>query len=122
MQKFTNLKVWQKSHEFTLAIYRLTATLPKNEQYGIAFQMRRAAVSVPSNIAEGAKRLSQREFERFLNVAEGSLVELQYLLLLCRDLGFADSSMIEPLTADAGAVAGMLTSLRTKVGRSAAAS
>ena len=83
MQRFTELRVWQRSHALALDVYRITATFPKAEQFGIVSQVRRAAVSIASNIAEGAKRQSRREYVRFLNVAEGSLAETESLLRLC---------------------------------------
>ena len=82
MQKFTELMVWQRSHKLTLEVYRLTSRFPADERFGITSQMRRAALSVPTNIAEGAKRISGSEFARFLNIAEASLAETEYLLMV----------------------------------------
>jgi four helix bundle protein len=82
VQRFTDLKVWQRSHALTLEIYRFTATFPTDERFGLISQLRRAAVSVPTNIAEGSKRQSNPDYARFLNIAEGSLAETEYLLLL----------------------------------------
>jgi four helix bundle protein len=84
MQRFTDLKVWQRSHAFVLQIYRLTGSFPNEERFGLTSQLRRAVVSVPSNIAEGSKRRSNRDYAHFLNLAEGSLAEADYLLLLTR--------------------------------------
>ena len=84
MQRFTDLKVWQRSHALVLAIYRATMSFPADERFGITSQLRRAAVSVPSNIAEGSKRQGRLDYARFLNIAEGSLSETQYLLMLAR--------------------------------------
>ena len=75
MQRFTELKVWQRSHEVTLEVYRVTACFPSAERFGLISQLRRAAASVPTNIAEGSKRQSNQEYARFLNIAEASLVE-----------------------------------------------
>ncbi len=86
MQDFRNLKVWQKAHELTLAIYKATASFPKEELYGMTSQMRRAAASVPANLAEGCCRQGDTEFGRFAQIALGSLSELEYHLLLSRDL------------------------------------
>jgi four helix bundle protein len=80
MQRFTELMVWQRSHRLTLEMYRLTSRFPAEERFGIISQLRRATLSVPTNIAEGSKRISSSEFARFLNIAEGSLAETEYLL------------------------------------------
>ena len=87
MQRFTELKVWQRSHGLALQLYRLTAAFPVEERFGLVTQIRRAAVSVPTNIAEGSKRQGKLDYARFLNIAEGSLVETEYLVMLSRDLG-----------------------------------
>jgi four helix bundle protein len=97
MQRFTDLKVWQRSHELTLEVYRVTASFPSAERFGLISQLRRAAASVPTNIAEGSKRQSNQEYARFLNIAEGSLVETEYLLMLSRDLGFLARDSSEAL-------------------------
>jgi four helix bundle protein len=92
---FRDLTVWQKAHEFVLAMYRFTESFPDCEKYGLAHQMRRAAVSVPANIAEGFGKRSQAEKSRFLNIAEGSLEECRYYLILAQDLDYGDSSVDE---------------------------
>jgi four helix bundle protein len=119
MQRFTELKVWQRAHALVLAVYRLTASFPADERYGLTSQLRRATVSVPSNIAEGSKRRSNHEYAHFLNLAEGSLAEAAYQLILSRDLGYATPAAVEPLTAEADEVARMLNALRLKVEQSA---
>jgi four helix bundle protein len=86
MQDFKRLKVWQKSHSLTLKIYYATSTFPDRERFGIISQMRRAAASVPANIAEGCGRYGRAEFRQFLHLSVGSASELQYFLLLARDL------------------------------------
>ena len=115
MQRFTELKVWQRSHALTLEIYRITASFPKSERYGLTSQLRRAATSVPTNIAEGSKRQSRIEYARFLNMAEGSLAEVEYLLMLSRDLGLLERKTAASTLAEADEIARMLNSLRTKV-------
>ena len=115
MQRFTQLKVWQRSHEFALAIYRLTGKFPTAERFGITTQLRRAALSVPTNIAEGSKRLGRQEFARFLNIAEGSLAEMEYLLMFSRDLGYLDVKDSIAGLAEADEIARMLNALRSKV-------
>ncbi len=91
-RSFRDLLVWRKAHEFVLAIYAFTSSFPKPETYGLASQMRRAAVSVPANIAEGFRRRGKPDKARFMNVAEGSLEECRYYLILTQDLGYGDSS------------------------------
>lgn len=119
MQRFTDLKVWERSHALVLSVYRLTRDFPPSEQFGITSQVRRAAVSVAANIAEGAKRATRRDYSRFLNLSEGSLAETQYLLLLARDLGLAVPSAVEPLLAETEEILRMLSGLRNRVERSA---
>ena len=87
-QKFQDLVVWQKSHQLTLRVYRLTAAFPKHELYGLTSQMRRAAVSVPANIAEGFKKRGRPDKARIMNIAQSSLEELRYYFILSRDLAY----------------------------------
>ena len=115
MQRFTDLKVWQQAHALVLAIYPLTARFPAEERYGLASQLRRAAASVPSNIAEGSKRASNPEYAHYLNIAEGSLAETEYQLILSRDLGYTEAAALEPLFAQIADLARMLHALRKKV-------
>ena len=88
---FQDLLVWQKAHGFVLAVYSLTATFPRQETYGLSLQMRRAAVSIPANIAEGFRRRGKADKARFLNIAEGSVEECRYFLILAKDLGYGDT-------------------------------
>ncbi len=85
---FKNIKAWQLADKLTMAIYKLTKNFPKEELYGVISQLRRAAVSVPTNIAEGATRNSSKEYIQFLYIAKGSLAETEYLLHLSRNLGY----------------------------------
>ena len=94
---FQDLVVWQKAHGFVLEAYTFTATLPKQETYGLALQMRRAAVSIPANIAEGFRRRGKADKARFLNMAEGSVEECRYFLILARDLGYGDTQKLTAL-------------------------
>ena len=87
-QKFEDLVVWQKSHQLVLRVYKLTSTFPKHEVYGLASQMRRAAVSVPANIAEGFKKRGRLDKARFMNTAQASLEELRYYFILAADLEY----------------------------------
>lgn len=97
-KNFTELVVWQKAHAFVLSIYKQTATFPKHELYGLVSQFRRAAVSVPANIAEGFRKHSEADKARFLNIAEGSLEECRYYLILSRDLGYMEIDELWPLS------------------------
>ncbi len=89
---FEDLLVWQKAHLFVLAVYRLSSTFPKCEIYGLSSQFRRAAVSVPANIAEGFRKRSKADKIRFLSIAQSSVEECRYYLILTKDLGYADIS------------------------------
>jgi len=91
-QKFQDLVVWQKSHQLTLRVDRLTAAFPKHELYGLTSQMRRAAVSVPANIAEGFKKRGRPDKARVMNIAQSSLEELRYYFILSRDLEYLAAS------------------------------
>lgn len=91
---FQDLSVWEKAHRFVLGVYRLTECFPKTETYGLTSQLRRAAVSIPANIAEGFKKKGRPDKARFLNMAQGSLEESRYYLLLARDLGYADTQLL----------------------------
>lgn len=88
MQDYTSLKVWEKSHQFVLEIYRITKLFPNSEIFGLVSQLRRAAVSIPSNIAEGTSRKSKKDFRRFLEIAFGSAKEVDYQLYLSKELGY----------------------------------
>lgn len=88
---FQDLLVWQKAHRFVLDIYALTTGFPKPETYGLSLQMRRAAVSIPANIAEGFRRRGKADKARFMNIAEGSVEECRYFLILAKDLGYGDT-------------------------------
>lgn len=115
MQRFTELKVWQKSHALTFRVYRLTKSFPTDERYGLTSQLRRAALSVPTNIAEGSKRLTNAEYARSLNIAEGSLAETEYLLMVSRGLRYLPEPAAKPILAECDEIAKMLHGLRAKV-------
>jgi four helix bundle protein len=89
-RNFQDLIVWQKAHHFTLGVYRLSKAFPREEIYGLTSQFRRAAISVAANIAEGFKKRGRADKVRFMNVAEESLEECRYYLILTRDLGYGD--------------------------------
>ena len=88
IERFEQLEVWQAAHKLVLEIYKNTQGFPTEEKYGLVSQMRRAAVSIPSNIAEGFKRRGRADKIHFYNIAQASLEELRYYLILCRDLGY----------------------------------
>jgi four helix bundle protein len=115
MQRFQDLRVWQRSHALVLTVYRLTVKFPTEERFGLVAQLRRAVLSVPTNIAEGSKRQSRQEYGRFLNIAEGSIAEAEYLLIVSLDLAFATSEIVQPLLKEITEIAQMLYALRTKV-------
>src|SRR5688500_17555146 len=91
-RSFRDLIVWQKAHQFVLAVYPFTAAFPRQETYGLSMQMRRAAVSIPANIAEGFRRRGRADKARFMNIAEGSIEECRYYLILAKDLGYRDTA------------------------------
>lgn len=99
-KKFEDLVVWQKAHQFVLVVYRLTQLFPKSEIYGLSSQFRRAAVSIAANIAEGFKKRGNADKLRFLNIAQGSLEESRYYLILTRDLEYGDVAELRALLAE----------------------
>jgi four helix bundle protein len=117
MQHFTKLLVWQRSHKLVLAIYNASVGFPKFELFGLTSQLRRAAVSVPTNIAEGSKRQSGTDFSRFLNMAEGSLAETEYLVMLSRDLGYIQPPAAPRYLKEVSELLRMLSGLRTTIAR-----
>jgi four helix bundle protein len=94
VQSFRDLEVWKKSVQMAVTVYRLTREFPKEETYGLTSQMRRAAVSIPSNIAEGHGRLNTGEYRQFLGIARGSNFELQTQLEIARELGTGNSTLL----------------------------
>jgi four helix bundle protein len=115
VRDFRKLTVWTKAHELTLQIYRVTAHFPKEEMYGITSQMRRCSASIPANIAEGCGRSGDGDFHRFLSIAAGSSVELEYFLLLAHDLGFIDGEVHEATNRNIVEVQKMLAGLSRTV-------
>ena len=94
---FQNIYAWQKAHDFTLQVYRITKSYPEEEKFGLISQFRRAAVSIGANIAEGYKKLSKADKLRFLNIAEGSMAECMNYILLSKDLGYIDEQTFSEL-------------------------
>lgn len=112
MKDFRNLLVWEKAHKLTLDIYSITKEFPKEEMYGLTSQLRRAASSIPINIAEGCGRGSNADFARFLQMSMGSASETEYLILLCQELGFMPES--QTITMELKELKMMLASLINK--------
>ena len=112
MRPFRDLIVWQKAHTVALAIYRETASFPRDEMYGLTSQMRRSASSVPTNIAEGSARDGHREFHQFLAIALGSAAELEYQILLSKDLGYLTVAKFDELDKNIAEVKRMLVALK----------
>ncbi|MBI5772634.1 MAG: four helix bundle protein [Verrucomicrobia bacterium] len=94
-KSFEDLIVWQKAHQFVLSVYRFTESFPNKELYGLTSQLRRAAVSIPANIAEGFKKRDKADKARFLNIAQSSLEECRYHLILASDLNYGDASPLK---------------------------
>lgn len=110
-KSFRELKVWQASIEFSLTIYQLTSEFPKHELYGMTSQMRRAAVSIASNIAEGSARSSRKDFNQFVLIAKGSLCELQTQLIIANRLRYVSVQKIAVAERQAQEIAQMLSGL-----------
>lgn len=110
-RRFQDLLVWQKSHALVLQTYRMTSCFPSEERFGLMSQMRRSAVSVPANIAEGFRRRTVADKRRLMNIAQGSLEELRYYFILTHDLAFAETNN-ESVAAEE--VAKMLSSYVSK--------
>ena len=111
MQSFRKLQVWEKSHDLTLRIYKLTSEFPREEIYGLTSQIRRACASIPTNIAEGCGRESSADFARFLQIAIGSASETEYLILLAHDLEYLTADQHAELMDTTIRVKKMLTAL-----------
>ncbi len=111
MKEYKNLEVWKRAHRMTIDIYQLTKSFPKEEQYGLTSQLRRAMASVSTNITEGCGRNSQREFSRFLQISGGSASEVEYLILLTRDLKFIKESEYQKFVKEIISIQKMLHAL-----------
>ena len=115
MKDFRNLIVWEKGHRLVLETYKVTKRFPQEEKFGLTSQIRRAAASVPTNIAEGCGRSGDADFRRFLDIAMGSASELEYLLYLSGDLGFMEAADSKRLLVDVAEVKRMLSALIVKL-------
>lgn len=114
MQDYRDLKVWSKAHSLALKIYKITKAFPKEEQFNLTSQVRRAVLSVPTNIAEGTGKFSNKDFAKFLQIALGSINEVDYLIIFSNDLGFIDKDEFDSLSKEVGEIKGMLISLIKK--------
>ena len=115
MTNYKRLNFWAKAHELAKEIYGATKTFPKSELYGMTSQIRRAAVSVPTNIAEGCGRTSKAELKRFLVIASGSAAEVEYLLLFSHEIGYLDTHSFEKMTSAVIEIKRTLTSYKNKI-------
>ena len=115
MKDYRKLVVWEKAHNITLFIYKLTQAFPREEQYGLVSQIRRAAISTPTNIAEGCGKNTQPDFARYLQHAFGSMQEVQYLSFLSFELNYMDRKDYVALDKNIGEVKAMLVGLIQKV-------
>jgi len=115
MQNYKDLIVWQKAHENAFLVYGHTKEFPKEEQFGITSQIRRASVSIPTNIAEGSGKSTKKDFANYLQTAFGSAQEVEYLLLLSLELGYLDKIQYQKINSMTNEVKAMLISLLKKV-------
>ena len=115
MRDFHKLKAWQKSHQLALEIYKVSQSFPKEEHFGLTSQIRRAISSVPTNIAEGCGRDSNKDFAHFLQIAIGSASEVEYELLLAHDLQYINKDEYERLTSEMVAIRKMIVKYRAEL-------
>lgn len=115
MQNYKDLKVWEKAHGFTLSVYEVTKQFPREEIYSLTNQLRRAASSIPANIAEGCGKNTQPDFAKFLNIALGSANGAEYYLILSKDLKYLNNENYESLIKTINEIKAMLIALITKV-------
>ena len=108
MLNFKDLAIWQRSHQLTIDIYRATLKFPKEEIYGLTSQIRRAVASIPTNIAEGCGRRTNAELANFLNIASGSASEVEYEILLAKEVGYITEEQCELWTKEIGEIRSML--------------
>jgi four helix bundle protein len=113
MHQFKNLEIWKRSRLFCSKIYAVTSNFPDNEKFGITNQLRRASVSIPSNIAEGSSRASNKDFSRFLEIAIGSAYEIETQLLISNDLEFLEFDTLEILLTELEEIIKMISKFRS---------
>lgn len=115
MRDFKTLIVWEKAHELALEVYRSTSHFPADERFGLTLQIRRSSQSVPTNLAEGCGRETERELARFVSIAIGSISETEYQIILASDLGYLTQDQRQSLTAQTLEVRRMLIAFHTKL-------
>ena len=115
MRDFKKYDIWKLSHVFTLKIYELTKSFPKDETYGLISQIRRASSSIPTNISEGCGRSSDKEFNRFLTIALGSASEVEYLILLSKDLKHINDTLFNSLNEEINIIKKKIYTLKQKL-------
>jgi four helix bundle protein len=115
MQDFTQLKVWQKAHSFTVNLYKMTADFPSEEKFGLTNQIRRASVSVESNLAEGCGRNGDKEFSRFVDLAQGSAYEVRCQLFIASDLGYLSVDKFDLLMSKIDEISRMMITFQKKL-------
>ena len=113
---FRTVRAWERAHALTLQVYRATSSFPGNERFGLLSQMRRACASIPTNVAEGCGRSTNNELARFIDTATGSASEVEYQLLLAKDLGYLPEGQCERLSAEVTEICRMLLAFNKKLG------
>jgi four helix bundle protein len=115
MRDYKKLIVWERSHKYAIQVYQLSKSFPKEELYGITSQLRRAVISIPTNIAEGSGKQTPKDFSRYLSIAAGSASEVEYLLILVNELRFVNEIIVEPLLVEINEIKKMLNSFQIKI-------
>lgn len=115
MRDYKKLMIWERSHALTLDIYKITKSFPKDELYGLTSQIRRAAVSIPTNMAEGSGRDSEVDFKRYLQISMGSACELEYLIFLSNCLEYISEETYEKISTEIESIKKMISSFITKI-------
>jgi four helix bundle protein len=115
MHNYKEMKIWQKARTLVKIVYEISKSLPKEELYALTSQIRRAAISIPANIAEGAGRGTDRDFRHFLDISRGSLFELETLLILSNDLGYVSVSEINPTLESISEIIKMMISFQNRL-------
>ena len=115
MHNYKEMKIWQKSRALVKVVYEISKSLPKEELYALTSQIRRAAISIPANIAEGAGRGTDRDFRHFLDISRGSLFELDTLLILSNDLGYISESELNPVMENINEIIKMMVSFQSRL-------
>jgi len=115
MHRFKNLKIWQESMELTVEVYKITSEFPQNEKYGLTSQIRRAAISISSNIAEGSSRNSNKDFSRFLSISLGSAFELETQLIIANKLHLIDEKSLKNIITSLSEIQKMIIGFQNKL-------